>query len=80
MASMIYWRREMKKSDYVVVSIAYQRFLVPINKVQQVLDLVNIAQPICYDEEDGVTIYRPENIVFSIELQNFEVKPRKAES
>jgi hypothetical protein len=30
----------MKKSDYVVVSISYQRFLVPIDKVQQVLDLV----------------------------------------
>ena len=66
----------MKKSDYVVVTINYQRFLVPINKVQQVLDLVSITQPICYDSEDGETIYRPENIVFSIELLNHEVKPR----
>jgi hypothetical protein len=80
LASMIYWRREMKKSDYVVVSISYQRFLVPIDKVQQVLDLVKVIQPICYDSEDDVTIYRPENIVFSIELLNHEVKPRKAES
>ena len=76
MASMIYWRREMNKSDYVVVAISYQRFLVPINKVQQVLDLVSIAQPICYDSEDDVTIYRPENIVFSIELLNHEVKAK----
>ena len=66
----------MKKSDYVVVTINYQRFLVPINKVQQVLDLVSITQPICYDSEDGETIYRHENIVFSIELLNHEVKPR----
>jgi hypothetical protein len=66
----------MKKSDYVVMSISYQRFLVPINKVQQVLDLVGIIQPICYDEEDGKTIYRHENINFSIELLNHEVKPR----
>jgi hypothetical protein len=77
---MIYWRREMKKSDYVVVAISYQRFLVPINKVQQVLDLISVAQPICYDSEDGQTIYRPENINFSIELLNHEVKPRKVES
>jgi hypothetical protein len=70
----------MKKSDYAVVCISYQRFLVPINKVQQVLDLVNVVQPICYDSEDDVTIYRPENIVFSIELLNHEVKPRKKES
>ena len=80
MASMIYWRREMKKSDYVVMSVNYQRFLVPINKVQQVLDLIGVIQPICYDEEDGKTIYRPENILFSIELLNHEVKPRKVES
>jgi hypothetical protein len=73
---MIYWRREMKKSDYVVMSVNYQRFLVPINKVQQVLDLIGIIQPICYDEEDGKTIYRHENILFSIELLNHEVKPR----
>ena len=80
MASMIYWRREMKKSDYVVMSISYQRFLMPLNKVQQVLDLVGVIQPICYDSENDVTIYRPENILFSIELLNHEVKPRKVES
>ena len=66
----------MNKSDYVVVAISYQRFLVPISKVQQVLDLVKVVQPICYDEEDGKTIYRPENIVFSIELLNHEVVER----
>lgn len=69
----------MKKSDYVVAAISYQRFLVPIDKVQQLLDLVKVVQPICYDSEDDVTIYRPENIVFSIELLNHEVKPRKIE-
>ena len=76
MASMIYWRREMKKFDYVVMCVNYQRFLVPINKVQQVLDLIGIIQPICYDEEDGKTIYSHENILFSIGLLDHEVKPR----
>jgi len=66
----------MKKTEYVVVAISYQRFLVPIDKVQQVLELVKVARPICYDEVDGKTIYRPENIVFSIELLNHEVVER----
>lgn len=66
----------MKKSDYVVVCISYQRFLVPIDKVQQVLDLYKFVQPIRYDSEDDVTIYRPEKIMFSIELLNHEVKAK----
>jgi hypothetical protein len=66
----------MKKTDYVVMSISYQRFLVPIDKVQQVLELIKFVQPICYDSENDETIYRRENIVFSIDLLQHEVKDR----
>ena len=64
----------MKKTDYVVMSVRYQRFLVPIDKVQQVLELIKFVEPICYDSEGDTTIYRRENIVFSIDLLQHEVK------
>jgi len=66
----------MKKTDYVVMSVSYQRFLVPIDKVQQVLELIKFVQPICYDSENDETFYRRENIVFSIDLLQHEIKDR----
>ena len=68
----------MNKADYVTVTINYQRYLLPINKVQQVTDMVSLLQPItdAYDK-DGNSFYVIEDSKhFSVELLDREVKTK----
>lgn len=66
----------MKLKTYATVTINYQRYLVPINKVQQVVDMIALLQPVRFtSDDDGNSFYEIEDHVhFSIEMLDREVK------
>lgn len=70
----------MKSNDkiQVTVTINYQRYLCPTNKVQQIVDAINLLQPIRFaSDEDGNSFYELEDLSnFSIELLDREVKQK----
>lgn len=70
----------MKLKTYALVCMNYQRYLVPIAKVQQVVDMMAVLQPIRFtSDDDGNSFYELEDHVnFSIEMLDREVKHKEA--
>lgn len=66
----------MKLKTCALVTINYQRYLVPMNKVQQVVDMIALLQQVRFmSDDDGNSFYEIEDHVnFSIGMLDREVK------